>query len=69
MLYFEAEFPENTPSKELYELLNPYGLHVTEMIFITYAYGNLEFKDMEKVVNICYCFNVSTFHITNKGDG
>ena len=69
MLYFEAEFPQNTPSKELYELLKPYGLHVTEMIFITFAYGDLELKDMEKVVNVCYCFNVSTFHITNKGDG
>ena len=69
MLYFEAEFTENTPSKELYELLKPYKLHVTEMIFITYAYGNVELKDIEKVLTICYGFNVSTFHITTKGDG
>lgn len=69
MLYFEAEFPENTPSKELYELLKDYGLHVTEMIFITYAYGDIKLQDIEKILNVCYCFNVSTFHITNKGDG
>lgn len=68
MLHFEAEFPEGTLSKELYEMLKPYGLHVTEMIFMTIAYGEIKTDDMEKVVNICYCFNVSTFHITNRAD-
>lgn len=68
MMYLEAEFPENTPSKELYEMLKPYGLHVTEMIFITFAYGEFKLENLEKIVNICYCFNVNTFHITNRAD-
>ena len=46
MMYLEAEFPENTPSKELYEMLKPYGLHVTEMIFITFAYGEFKLENL-----------------------
>lgn len=69
MLYFEADFPQSTPSKELYEMLKPYGLNVTELIFATYVYGKFDNKDLDKIVNICYAFNVNNFHITNRADG
>ena len=46
MLHFEAEFPEGTLSKELYEILKPYGLHVTEMIFLTIVYGEIKTDDL-----------------------
>lgn len=68
MLYFEADFPAETPSKELYEMLKEYELNVTEMIFCSYAYGSINMTDLEKILTICYAFNVNTFHITNRAD-
>lgn len=68
MLHFEAEFPENTDHKNLYELLKPYKLNVTEMIFITFVYGDVDIKDIEKVINICYAFDVSVLHICKRAD-
>ena len=69
MLYFEADFPASTPSKELYDLLEPFGLNVTEMIFTVYVYGKFDMKNLDKIVNISYAFNVNNFHITNRADG
>jgi hypothetical protein len=69
MLYFEADFPANTPSKELYEMIKEYKLNVTEMVFCSYAYGSINMADIEKILTICYAFNVNTFHITNRADG
>ena len=52
MLYFEADFPAGTSSKELYEMLKPYDISVTEMIFCTYAYGFINNEDLEKILTI-----------------